>query len=702
MGQSVNIYNPNIDNVELEEIIGLDTEFSSLDTLNANCSVISINNPIKGINYAFDVNGNIYTKEQIVLLIHKVEKCKIVLAHNAKVDIAIIKSNFGILLRNCWCTMLASQLIDNGYGYVIKKELLQNTEFANHPDKIYYTENMVGHIKYMPSPHGLHGCIKRYLNVDLKDTIDKKSLQRSFINLPKGREITKDQLDYACSDVTYLYPLYLEEMKYIEERNQKIQVLMENKLTPVIVKLEHKGSLIDVDLHKENIKNWEKKLFEIELQLDEYIRNLGKENESLRGGIYSNERKKEKVTQTALFDNCEKVIKNENNGNINYASSGQLLDIFKRCKEELPVDDEGKVSFGEEPIKFYITNFPESKLKDFLELILEFREYSKLLSTYGENLLTLLDNNNRMRTNYTQCFTNTGRLTSSAIIKDQLGLNLSNLPKRGDVRKIFIPNPGYSFVDSDMTGQELILVGGYSKEPVILKAFKEGFDHHSYFASISYSVIFNRKIEIKNKSEMIDIDSNEYDIKKLRDEHKNVIFARIYGGGPRRVQALLNKYLVKHIAPDLRFSTCEKISKELDKATPYLSKYLKSKVDEVKQNGFVETTMYGRRRYFDNPEKAFGDAMNYDIQSSGSIAIKIALINIDKFLVEKSRELNINEDDLGWIAMSIYDQNLICMNDKYIEFAPNIQKIMSSALTSLLKEDLIGSSDCNIRKWWSK
>lgn len=83
------------------------------------------------------------------------------------------------------------------------------------------------------------------------------------------------------------------------------------------------------------------------------------------------------------------------------------------------------------------------------------------------------------------------------------------------------------------------------------------------------------------------------------------------------------------------------------------------------------------------------------------MAIKFALIQIDKWLESKSKELKIKEEDLGWISMSIYDQNLICLNDKYIEYATTIQKIMAEALTYFLI-DLKGESDLNIRKFWSK
>jgi len=84
------------------------------------------------------------------------------------------------------------------------------------------------------------------------------------------------------------------------------------------------------------------------------------------------------------------------------------------------------------------------------------------------------------------------------------------------------------------------------------------------------------------------------------------------------------------------------------------------------------------------------------------MAIKTALINIDKWLIKTSTQLNIPEEQLGWIAMSIYDQNLICLNDDYLYLADEIQKIMAKSLTAFLKGNLEGNSDLNIRKEWGK
>lgn len=574
--------------------------------------------------------------------------------------------------------MLASQIIDNGYQD---------------------SKNCVGNIPGLESIHSLKGTLKRYLGKDLSE--DKKQLQKSFIGMNPNDLPSYEQLNYAAGDVEYLHPLYIKQLKYIEERGLKSIIKLENTLTPVLVKTEFKGSLIDQTRHKENIKNWGLKLKEIEDSLDVLISKLSKNYPQIQGGKFTNTRKREELIQLDMFGGEGYVIKNLNVYNINYSSPKQIEDIFTRIGCNKPVDDSGKVSFGENSIKTYINTNPDSPLCKFLETLLDYREYSKLLSTYGAKLFHVIDKDGRLRTSYGQMFTDTGRLNSASIITDHLGLNLANIPKRKDIKGVFISDPGYSFVDCDQAGQEILIAGDFSKEPLILKSFKEGFDLHSFLASISYSIIFNKKIEIKNNEDSIKIGEFEYKFKDLRQDHKSCLFAKFYGGGAMRVQNVLNKYLVNHQPPEKRFEKADEISKALNNSLTVLTKYLKSTVEFCKKHGYVVANKLGLRRYFDEPEKAYGDIMNFGIQSTGSASIKIAMINIDKWFASKSKELGIKEEELGWISLSVYDQNLCCLNDKYLHLAPEIQEIMGTSLTYFLT-DLKGSSDMKINKSWSK
>lgn len=689
------IYNPQILDIELTPVIGFDTEFNDLDTKHAKLICFSITNS-NNITYVCDLRH--YSKGELVTFFNNVAKLKTVICHNSKVEIGIVYSNIGVLLKNCWCTMLASQVIDNGYGFQVSKDTVVAEGYKLPDDytsgKLYYSANMVGGIKYMTSPHGLLGCLRRYLNVTETENQHKKLMQRSFIDFNFKQDLTKEQLDYAAADTKYLIPLHLAEQKHIEERQLQNIINLENKLTPILIKMEFKGCKIDIQLHKQNISKWATELNNITKQLDIIILGLADKYPGIKKFNFN--RDKTIINQMDLFGLPKEILLGEEA--FNYSSPKQLTQLFEATQQPMPTNED-KISFGEESIAFYITNNPESIFVEFLTLLLKYREYEKLLGTYSQKVIDNLDGE-YIRTSYSQCWTDTGRLSSSEI-KEGLGLNLANIPKNPDIRKIFVPDDGFVFIDSDMTGQELVIAADFAKEPVLLKAFQEGFDHHSFLASISYSIIFGQKVEIKNANEIINIDGKEYNVKKLRDDHKACLFSKIYLGGPKRIQAILNAYLVAHVPPDQRFARCKQISDALDKTLKTLITFLKGKVDTTKQCGYTLANKLGRRRYFDRPNEVFGDSANFPIQGSGADAMKIALINLDNFFNSKARELNIPVEEFGWIVMTIYDQVLCNLNVKYLAYKEEIAKIMGNALTYFLTT-LEASSDLNVRKHWSK
>src|SRR5690606_18361872 len=127
---------------------------------------------------------------------------------------------------------------------------------------------------------------------------------------------------------------------------------------------------------------------------------------------------------------------------------------------------------------------------------------------------------------------------------------------------------------------------------------------------------------------------------------------------------------------------------------PTLIKYLKSKVDFVQKHGYVETKMLGRRRYFDDPSKAYGDAANYEIQATGALAMKLAMYKIDRWFTRKEKELNMKPGELGYIVLTIYDQVVCELKQEYVDsLAPEIQQLMAESLGYFLDCVLEGKSD---------
>ena len=238
-------------------------------------------------------------------------------------------------------------------------------------------------------------------------------------------------------------------------------------------------------------------------------------------------------------------------------------------------------------------------------LLIEYRELSKLNSTYVDALPGYIDSDTgRVHTSFNQTGAATGRLSSS-------DPNLQNIPVRtrrgGEIRRAFVAPPGHLLLTADYSQIELRLLAHLSQDPAFVAAFQRGGDIHRQTAAVIFGVP-----EPKVTGEM-------------RARAKTINFATIYGQGALALSRQLGITLeeargfIKHYFE--RFSG--------------VRAWLDRTVDEARQKGFVET-LFGRRRYI--PElrdrnfsiRSFGErtATNSPLQGSAADLIKIAMIRI--------------------------------------------------------------------------
>ena len=246
-----------------------------------------------------------------------------------------------------------------------------------------------------------------------------------------------------------------------------------------------------------------------------------------------------------------------------------------------------------------------------IDRILEYRQASKLKSTYGEGLLKVADENGVIHSSFNQTVTATGRLSSS-------DPNLQNIPIRTPLgrklRKFFIPlSDDHVLIDADYSQIELRLLAAISGDMNMVNAFLSGEDIHTVTASQVFGV-------------PIDAVTSE-----LRKRAKAVNFGIVYGIGGFSLGADIG--VSKREADDYIKSYYEKY--------PLVKEYLDAVVEDAKHNGYV-TTIFGRRRYIpelSSPKKslqAFGArvAMNSPVQGAAADIIKIAMIKVDAALKE--------------------------------------------------------------------
>ena len=241
---------------------------------------------------------------------------------------------------------------------------------------------------------------------------------------------------------------------------------------------------------------------------------------------------------------------------------------------------------------------------EFVRLILEYREKTKIKSTYLDTLGPLRMGDGRVHTTYNQTITATGRLSSS-------NPNLQNIPTRSElghtVKTAFSAGPGAVFLAVDYSQIELRLLAHLSGDEHLVRAFNEGEDFHAETASRVFGV---------------PVDEVTPD---LRSRAKAVNFGIVYGQQAYGLSQSL----------EIPMAEAREMIDAYFRAYPGVRTYLDRTVAFAKEHGYAET-MYGRRRPI--PElrqsnrtlRSFGErtAMNHPMQGTAADIIKIAMVRV--------------------------------------------------------------------------
>ncbi len=247
-----------------------------------------------------------------------------------------------------------------------------------------------------------------------------------------------------------------------------------------------------------------------------------------------------------------------------------------------------------------------------IDTLLRYRQLSKLKSTYIDGMKQVMNKaSNRVHTDFKQCLTATGRLSSNEP-------NLQNIPVRTaegrEIRKMFVAKEGNVLISADYSQIELRLLAHFSEEPNLVNGYKEGVDVHALTAS----KIFKTPLEEVTPA--------------MRRSAKAVNFGIIYGisgFGLAKNAGVTNKQAKIFI--EEYFATYPKVKEYMDR-----------NVETAKKQGYLKTLL-GRIRYFPeltSPQyntRAFGEraAMNFPLQGSASDIIKVAMLNVYNKLRDK-------------------------------------------------------------------
>ena len=285
--------------------------------------------------------------------------------------------------------------------------------------------------------------------------------------------------------------------------------------------------------------------------------------------------------------------------------------------------------------------------------ILEYRQLTKLKSTYADGLANFIDGNGKIHTNFNQTITATGRLSSTEP-------NLQNIPIRIElgrlIRKVFHPEAGNVFVDSDYSQIELRILAHMSGDEKLIEAYNTGQDIHSTTAS----QVFNVPLEEVTP--------------ELRRNAKAVNFGIVYGisaFGLSQDLKISKKEAQEYI--DRYFATYPKIKEFIDKT-----------VADAKETGKT-STIYGRIRPIPElsssnfMQRQFGErvAMNAPIQGTAADIIKIAMIRVHDRLIR--------EGFASRLILQVHDELLI-----------ETKESEKDAVIALLEEEMHKAADLKV------
>ncbi len=281
--------------------------------------------------------------------------------------------------------------------------------------------------------------------------------------------------------------------------------------------------------------------------------------------------------------------------------------------------------------------------------LLDYRRLSKLQGTYVEGLLKLIDSTGRVHTWFDQTATATGRISSNEP-------NLQNIPVRTElgreIRRVFIPRPGWLLIDADYSQIELRLLAHLSGDPGMTEAFLLGQDIHTRTAAEVYGVPMDQVTSA------------------MRSASKAVNFGIVYG---------ISDF---GLARNLGISRGEAASFiERDFARyPGVRRYMDSAVAQGKVQGY-SSTLLGRRRPLPELEssnyntRSFGEraAMNTPVQGTAADVIKLAMVRVAEQLAEAKLAAR--------LILQVHDELIVeCPAEEAEQAAAILQRCMEQAL----------------------
>ena len=580
------------------KIVGLDTETTGLDPYTKELKLVQLG--CKEFQVVIDT-----TTIDILEYKDYLESDRLFLLWNAKFDLKWF-FKYGIVINNVYDGFLAEKLLYLGY------------------------------------PRGMHSLSLKsageyYLGVELDKTVRGKIIYA---------KLDEEIIRYGANDVTYLEELREKQLEELKKKDLLVALDIENRFVRVLAYIEWCGVKLSVE-------KWKDKMV-----LDKAREDLIKEK--LDEWLIKNEPNSKYIFvdfQGDLFEGFDLTPQ----VSINWNSAKQVGPIFKKYGVEIAVEDKDKGGV-KDSIDAKVLK-PQADKCSLIPLYLEYKEATKVTSTYGQNFLDQINPvSGRIHTSYQQMGADTTRITSGGKDKDGSEyVNLLNIPADAETRACFVAEDGNKWISIDYSGQETYLMASIADDKAIIEELTNGSgDIHSLTAYISYP-------EIPRDTPIKEIKKKFHN---LRQEAKGIEFAINYGGNAdticrnkgipiQEAQKIYDNYMKGFSGlkkyQDFRrkdwFAKGYILLNPLTRHKAFIYDYDKlleekrrmSSPDwdwdyyrQMKKDYPESDTVQMVKHFFKRKADSERQSINYPVQATGSMCLRVALINLFKYICENN------------------------------------------------------------------
>ena len=487
----------------------------------------------------------------------------------------------------------------------LKEQTVQLVE-KNECCIFFDVKNAMGELGSLPVSHCFDGTIAAYLLNPLKSDYTGEDVARERLNLLIEDKLPDDSK--ACYEAYTGWkaaPILQEQLK--ENNMWKLFVDVEMPLVETLYDMEQCGVRVEADELKAYGEKLGVRIHELELEIYEEADEIFNINSPKQLGVI-------------LFEKMG--LQGGRKTKTGYSTAA---DVLEKLAPEYPI----------------------------VAKILEYRQMAKLKSTYADGLAGFIQADGRIHGKFHQTITATGRLSSAEP-------NLQNIPVRMElgrlIRKVFIPEDGFVFVDADYSQIELRILAHCSGDDMLINAYRQAQDIHRITASQVFHVPFDEVTDLQRRNA------------------KAVNFGIVYGissFGLSQDLSISRKEAAEYI--DQYFLTY-----------PGIKTFLDNTVASAREHGYVET-LFGRRRPMPElkssnyMQRSFGErvAMNAPIQGTAADIIKVAMIGVSRRLKEKQMKSR--------LVLQVHDELLI---ETYI---PELEQV-----EEILKEEMERAADLKV------